>query len=237
MLYSLGGIRGETTILGKKLDRALVNAAWLRHYPQSSSRFEAGGISDHARCVVLTSGSHNEARKPFRFFNYLAEHAEFLPAIKRVWDSTQVIHHSRSALSRFHDKLKLLKFDMRMIYKTHYGDLPGRTKRAFEDMCHCQNQALIDLNPIAFSSAAEATDRWTKLAYIEEKFFRQKSFIRWLVAGDQNTVFFHRAVLTRSSRNTIKRLVTEAGLTLTKLSDIKQEAVRLSEISSSSRPG
>ncbi|KAH0904437.1 hypothetical protein HID58_043940, partial [Brassica napus] len=107
--------------------------------------------------------------------------------IKRIWDSTQAIHHSRSALSKFHAKLKMLKYEM---------------------------------------PAAAASDRWNKLASIEEKFFRQKSCVRWLGAGDQNTVFFHRAVQTRSSRNTIKSLVNEAGETLTKLSDIKKEAVQ-----------
>ncbi|KAG5387870.1 hypothetical protein IGI04_029411 [Brassica rapa subsp. trilocularis] len=35
-----------------------------------------------------------------------------------------------------------------------------------------------------------------------------------------------RAVQTRTFRNTIKRLVNEAGETLTKLSDIKKEAVQ-----------
>lgn len=58
-----------------------------------------------------------------------------------------------------------------------------------------------------------------------EKFFRQKSCIRWLGAEDQNTVVFHKAVYTRTARNTVKRLVNAAGETLTKLSDIKQEAV------------
>lgn len=85
---------------------------------------------------------------------------------------------------------------------------------------------LLDPNPTTFAAAAVASDRWNKLARIEEKFFRQKSCIRWLGAGDQNTVVFHRAVQTRTSRNTIKRLVNEAGETLTKLSDIKKEAVQ-----------
>lgn len=193
--------------IGKKLDRALINAAWYRQFPQSTARFEAGGISDHARCVVTLVGAENETRKPFRFFNYLTEHSEFLPAVKRVWESSQPIFHSRLALSRFHAKLKLLKYDMRMINKTHYGDLPGRTKQAFDEMCCCQNQVLLDPNPTTFVAAAVASDRWNKLARIEEKFFRQKSCIRWLGAGDQNTVVFHRAVQTRTSRNTIKRLV------------------------------
>ncbi|KAH0914337.1 hypothetical protein HID58_028783 [Brassica napus] len=92
-------------------------------------------------------------------------------------------------------------------------------------MCRCQNLVLQDPSPVNVAAAAAASDRWNKLASIEEKFFRQKSCIRWLRAGDHNTGFFHRAVQTRSSRNTISFLVTEAGTTLTKLTDIKREAV------------
>ena len=115
-------------------------------------------------------------------------------------------------MSRFHAKLKTLKYDMRMLNKTHYGDLPARTKEAFEEMCRCQNMVLLDPNPVTFAAAAEASDHWNKLASIEEKFYRQQSCLRWLGAGDYNTVFFHRAVQTRSSKNTIRFLVKEAVL-------------------------
>lgn len=74
--------------IGKKLDRALINQSWLNTYPQAAVHFEAGGISDHARCFVRLSGAVNEARKPFRFFNYLADHKDFLPTIKEVWEAT-----------------------------------------------------------------------------------------------------------------------------------------------------
>lgn len=215
----------EEDPIGKKLDRTLINAAWFRNFPYSSSRFVAGGISDHARCVVQLSGVRNEARRPFRFLNYLTKHTGFLPTVKRVWDSALAIHYSRTALSRFQAKLKLLKYDMRMLNKTHYGDLPQRTKLAFEEMCQSQNLALQDPNPTTSAAAAEASDRWSKLASIEEKFFGQKSGIRWLGAGDQNTVFFHRAVQTQSSRNSIKSLINEAGDMLTDSAAIKREAV------------
>ncbi|KAL0701311.1 hypothetical protein Bca4012_057433 [Brassica carinata] len=76
-----------------------------------------------------------------------------------------------------------------------------------------------------FAAAAEAADKRNNLAAIEEKIFRQKSCIKWLGAGDHNTVFFHRAVQTRSARNNINRLVREDGIVLTNLADIKSEAV------------
>ena len=207
------------------MDRALINGDWPRCFPQSYAKFEAGGISDHARCVVYLSGTQEEMRKPFRFFNYLAEHEEFLPTVAKVWASTNELYHSRASLGLFQKKLKLLKFEMRAMNRVHYGDLPGRTKQAYEVLCVCQNQVLQDPNPITFAAAAVASDRWNKLARIEEKFYRQKSCIRWLFAGDNNTAFFHRVVQSRAAQNAIRVLISSTGQTLTSSTDIKQEAV------------
>lgn len=63
--------------IGKKLDRALVNQSWLNRYPLSLTHFEAGEISDHVQCLIRLARALNEARKPFRFFNYLVEHKDF----------------------------------------------------------------------------------------------------------------------------------------------------------------
>ncbi|XP_018473790.2 uncharacterized protein LOC108845015 [Raphanus sativus] len=223
-LFTWWNKRDEDPI-GKKLDRALINTAWFSDFPHSTSRFEAGGISDHARCVVQLSASRIEARKPFRFFNLLTEHKDFLPVVQRIWGSTQEIHHSRSALARFHAKLKMLKYDLRLLNKTHFGDLPNRTKQAYEELCRLQNLALIDPCPATFAAEAEASDKWHNLARVEEKFFHQKSYIRWMGAGDQNTVLFHRSVQTRNAGNSINVLVNEAGDTLTNPEEIKTEAV------------
>ena len=63
--------------ISKKLDRALVNQSWLNRYPLSLTHFEAGKISDHVQCLIRLARALNEARKPFRFFNYLVEHKDF----------------------------------------------------------------------------------------------------------------------------------------------------------------
>lgn len=177
--------------IGKKLDRALVNGDWLRVFPNSHAYFDAGGVSDHARCLIKLAGAQDETRKPFRFFNFLAENEEFLPSIQESWSTSTRLYHSRTALSDFHRKLKQLKPVLRALNRTHYGDLPNRTRQAFEELCECQNRVLADPNSENFTQAAEASDKWNRLARIEEKFYRQKSCIRWLQAGDQNTTFFH----------------------------------------------
>lgn len=211
--------------IGKKIDRALVNNAWLSCYPQSYAHFEAGGVSDHARCYIRCSSIQNEARKPFRFFNYLTEHPDFLHTVAEVWNSSNTIHQSRAALSSFHKKLKTLKEALRALNRTHYGDLPNQTKQAYEELCECQNQALLDPGPVTFARAAAASEKWNHLARIEEKYFRQKSCVRWLQAGDHNTKYFHRIAQARAARNKIRRLITAHGDILTSQLDIKKEAV------------
>lgn len=83
---------------------------------------------------------------------------------------------------------------------------------------------LVDPTPENFAGAAAASERWNRLARIEEKFFRQKSCVRWLQAGDQNTKFFHAMVQTWAAKNTIRSMITEQGEVLTSLPDIKREA-------------
>ena len=103
--------------------------------------------------------------------------------------------------------------------------MPARTKQAYNELCECQNKVLHDPSPDNVARTAEAAERWNVLARIEEKFYRQKSCVRWLTAGDQNTTFFHNMVQTRIAKNTIRSLVTAQGEVLTTLSDIKKEAV------------
>lgn len=219
-LFAWWNKRDEDSI-GKKLDQALINAG----FSQSSSRFKAGGISDHARCVGHLPGTLNETRKPFRFSTispsmlifcqwlkeYETQHMLYI-TLDQLWESSMPSWSYWNVTWEFSTKLTM-------------GILPNKTKLAFEEICRCPNHVLLDPNSATFVVAAEASDRWYKLASIEEDLFRQKYCIRWLWAGDHNTFLFHRAMQTRSSRNTIKSLVSEDEAILTKLSDIKKKAV------------
>lgn len=194
-------------------------------YPQSFATFETGGVSDHARCVVRLKHHVVGKRKPFKFFNYLAEHGDFLSTVKSKWELTGDICHSRTALSMFHQKLKSLKYGLRALNKSQYGDIHNRTKQTFENLCRCQEQVLADPSPTTFAAEEEASQRWHHLALVEEKLLMQKSRIQWLALGDQNTTFYHHAVQDHAARNNINVLHTESGETLTEPSTIRKEAV------------
>ncbi|KAH0893042.1 hypothetical protein HID58_055471, partial [Brassica napus] len=126
----------------------------------------------------------------------------------------------KSALSRFHHKLKTLKQELRALNRNNFGNITERTKQAFEALCICQNQVLLDPSPANFAAAEELSNIWNKLAAIKEKIFRQKSCIKWLQAGDHNTAFS----IEQFRPDTQKTQLSE-GVTLTSAQDIKNEVV------------
>lgn len=118
----------------KKLDRVLVNDAWLHVFPQSYSSFEAGGCSDHLRCrVILTGDEGNRIRrhKPFKFVNVFTELKEFKPVVETYWKDTEPLFLSTSTLYLFTKKLKGLKPKIRLVARECIGDLVKKNKRSF----------------------------------------------------------------------------------------------------------
>lgn len=67
----------EENPIGKKLDKALVNAVWSQLFPYSFASFETCGVSDHCRCSVTLDTASSVVRLPFKYFTYLADLPEF----------------------------------------------------------------------------------------------------------------------------------------------------------------
>lgn len=210
--------------ISKKLDRVMINNVWINEFPHSFVTFESGGVSDHMRMHTQLRDVPPVNMKPFKFFNHLIGHPKFLEVVERVWNESPPFFHSQSALGMFQEKLKALKFDMRGLNKDLYGDLPGRVKLAYEELCARQTEAMQNLQTSTFEAASDAWEHWHHISVIEEQFYYQKSRVQWLGLGDRNSRFFHKVTQSRNIRNTIRRIVTGDGQILTAPADIKMEA-------------
>ncbi|KAG2321539.1 hypothetical protein Bca52824_014752 [Brassica carinata] len=63
----------------KKLDRAMVNSHWIRNFPNSIATFLPHEFSDHSPCIVnLACPFPSSGTKPFKFYNLLTSHPNFL---------------------------------------------------------------------------------------------------------------------------------------------------------------
>lgn len=149
-----------------------------------------------------------------------------METVSRVLSASPPLFYSRSALQRFHSKLKLLKAELRQLNRIHFDNIPHRSKKAYERLCSLQTAALQNPCHQSFENVSAAMREWTYWADLQEKIYKQKSRITWLSLGDQNTTYFHRVVQSRVSKNAIRRLVTDQGEVISNIVEIKQAAVR-----------
>ncbi|GJS99190.1 RNA-directed DNA polymerase, eukaryota, reverse transcriptase zinc-binding domain protein [Tanacetum coccineum] len=70
----------------KKLDRIMINEAFLEKFPQAHSLFLPYVISDHSLVVLHFPNVMPKCRKAFRFSNSITEKKEFLPNVKEEWE-------------------------------------------------------------------------------------------------------------------------------------------------------
>ena len=106
----------------------MANPHWLTFFPNSKVLFAPPGISDHSS-IILRTGIHlPKLYKPFKFFNYWADHPSFVGLVEEVWKADV----SGSPLYRVATKLKLIKAKLKVfnqtILVTYHPGSPQPTK-------------------------------------------------------------------------------------------------------------
>ncbi|KAL0307851.1 UNVERIFIED_CONTAM: hypothetical protein Sangu_3008200 [Sesamum angustifolium] len=113
-----------TRSLWKRLDRMLVNEAWLEKWPGSSYISALPSTSDHSPLII--SGTNGEAERTiFRFDNYLAQLPGFLGSVENIWKH----HITGTEMYEVVCKLKALKAVFRQQRKQK-GNLTENVKLA-----------------------------------------------------------------------------------------------------------
>ncbi|XP_019256431.1 PREDICTED: uncharacterized protein LOC109234835 [Nicotiana attenuata] len=68
-----------------RIDRPIINAEWINTMPHVDAVIMDPLFSDHSPlCVKI--GDEQKTPKPFRFFNCLAEHKDFLDVVGEAWN-------------------------------------------------------------------------------------------------------------------------------------------------------
>lgn len=75
--------------VAKKLDIILVNTCWVQSFPDLIAEFCPPEFSGHCAGQLKLSNRTVVRRGPFKFFNYLVHHKNFLQVVHDVWSSSQ----------------------------------------------------------------------------------------------------------------------------------------------------
>ncbi|XP_071926168.1 uncharacterized protein [Coffea arabica] len=203
----------------QRLDRAVVNAAWLADVEMTRVAHLQRGRSDH--CPLLVKwGSTSTRRSSFRFLNVWRGHSSFQQTVKLAWSQSV----SGVGMQKFFNKLQVVKRALSRWNVEVFGNVSQRVKQAADNLL--AKEILYDQNRDMVSRTAvhEARAFHSRELALECEFWRQKAAIKWIKEGDANTFFFHAAVKQKRSCNFIARIRGSGDSWFDSIEDIKLSA-------------
>lgn len=115
---------------------------------------------------------------------------------------------------------------MKSLNITHYGGNPEKVLLAHEKLLQLQKDALASPPLFTFEDVAVQETVLFELSAVKEAFLRQKSRVKWLNEGDQNSKYFHRVIKGRQTKMKIVALQNDYGSALTDEHDIISEFLK-----------
>lgn len=89
LLSFLLGLIREFDFEERKLNRVLVNDAWLSTFPHSSAEFVPATCSNHCYSLVRLKGADMAHPKPFKYFSFWSKHPVFLQVVQKAWSNDE----------------------------------------------------------------------------------------------------------------------------------------------------
>ncbi|KAH7848199.1 hypothetical protein Vadar_021663 [Vaccinium darrowii] len=210
--------RGGNGLIKERLDRALASPGWRIRYDRAlvQNLFAVG--SDHAALLVDTNPPKFSGHRQFRFDNRWTDY----PGCKDVVCGGWQRHFPGSKMFNVFNKVRSTRKELRAWSKEQkfnarkrINELQGQLKEIGEDREHGDTGKIRELEK-------ELGEAWVQ----EEKYWRQKARISWMVEGDRNTAFFHAKVTQRRRKNAIAGIQDANGLWCDSQEQIAKEFVQ-----------
>ncbi|XP_039120313.1 uncharacterized protein LOC120256691 [Dioscorea cayenensis subsp. rotundata] len=175
---------GQVNPTWVKLDRFIVNRTWAEMFPRLIQNCLPRLGSDHVP-IRLEVGMHCSNPRPFRFELAWNTVDGFAGLISQWWNSFNPQGCEAFVLSK---KLQWLRDKLRVWSKESFGSIKLRKLALLHEL------EFLDITKE--SSLGEIRKQ-------EELYWKQRSRLRWLQEGDENTKYFHSVANGRKNTNFI----------------------------------
>ncbi|KAH7848623.1 hypothetical protein Vadar_005240 [Vaccinium darrowii] len=206
-------------LVKERLDRVLVSTDWRLNYDRAVVRHLFTVGSDHAAALLLdTNPPKMQGFRQFRFDGRWCENPESYEVVKRSWNGAC----RGSKMFGVFQKVRNCRKELR-IWSKQKGfnarkkitDLQQKLESIGSDQRSGEVGEVRALEK-------ELSTAWDQ----EEKYWRQKARVNWMVQGDRNTSFFHAKVSQRRKRNAISGVQNSNGVWCDNPDDVANEFVK-----------
>ncbi|XP_026442506.1 uncharacterized protein LOC113342058 [Papaver somniferum] len=205
-----------------KLDRAVINEAWLTKFENWRCKALPREVSDHSTLIGYPFVNSRPKRAPFRVQKMWFTHPDFMRMVMESWNAP--VSDSPAYIYPF--KLKKLKADMKEWNLRVFSNINARLKHAkltMEVALRIFDEDPKDVTKLNFAEEASVTLQEIRMR--QSIMLKQKSRNKWLTDGATNTSFFHANIPTRRSINMISELVDDDGNILSNCDHIRDYMV------------
>lgn len=145
--------------IATRIDRIMVNNAWVDSYQMKEAQILNPSISDHSPILFKGFTVSKGGGRPFRFLNCIASHPDFLDRVKQGWQ----IEIKGCNMYRVWEKLKKVKHNIKQLHHQEYGDIQLKIEEASKDLNDIQSELSQDFTNLAVQKQeAEAIDKLNK---------------------------------------------------------------------------
>ncbi|XP_062118916.1 uncharacterized protein LOC133832615 [Humulus lupulus] len=192
-----------------KIDHVFVNEEWHDDFPNTTARFRWEVISDHCSCVVSATATEEIGIKPFRYYNFWADHQDFKTIVEQNWKRPMAAR----GLKGVYLKLMRVKHCLKKFNHESIGDIGKTYWEAKACYSKAKQQAQSHSRDMSYQEQeAKAAATYDIQEKMYHNFLRQRSKITWLQKGDSNTSYFHACLKKRKVESRITTFTTDQGM-------------------------
>lgn len=128
-------------IISSRIERALGCGNWNTVFDDAVVGYLNPGLSDHSSIVLTCKKDGHTGSRPFRFFNYMADHPRFNQVVQDGWKT----NIQGTAMYQIWQKLKCVKQGLKTLHQKDFANLEERIDTIRNDLDVVQVQ--LDSSP------------------------------------------------------------------------------------------
>lgn len=137
-------------------------------------------FSDHMPLAIEIERPTGRGTRPFRFFNHLAQHQDFLDLVAQCWNTS----NNKIGMQGIWLKLQQVKQAMKGLNTKEFPKVDEKVKQVRQQLMDLQTEMRDPMHHHSlFEQERELKLRLKKWILVEESILKQKSRVQWLKLG------------------------------------------------------